>query len=224
MRAYGLLAGIFCLLIIMFACNGTATDNRYPPLAANAGADVTVNLGTGDIQLDGSGSRGNPANNRLYHWRLTGAPKGSHAYVDKPEQEQAHLTPDLAGLYELQLTVFENGKSDSDSMKVRVNSPPSAIIQSRRGTTEQGLFILDATASIDPDHDNLSYHWTVVNQPSGVQLHRANRALASMHVDPSINSVKLTLTVSDGLLIDRKTVVIEAGAYASTGEERVEGD
>jgi hypothetical protein len=74
-----------------------------PELArADAGPDRTVAVGA-DVQLDGSHSTG--FGTLSYKWQLPVSPAGSQVTINNPNSAQTDFVADVAGQYEVQLTV-----------------------------------------------------------------------------------------------------------------------
>jgi PKD repeat protein len=98
----------------------TVSANEVP--VADAGSDQTVDIGE-DVTLDGTGSFDSddlPAP-ISYEWLITSAPSGSLASINSADSASASFTPDLAGIYEVQLTVSDGADSASDTLVVTVN-------------------------------------------------------------------------------------------------------
>ena len=90
------------LLLLLDGGEQVVVVANNPPNADPGSGDVT-NIGV--ILLDGSGSV-DPDNDTLsFIWRLANTPPGSAAELINPSSPQANLIPDIAGRYELTLTV-----------------------------------------------------------------------------------------------------------------------
>lgn len=75
------------------------------PLAAVAPAP-TATVGTGTV-LDGRASRSAEGRDLVFRWRLAARPLGSNATITAPDAALAELTPDVAGSYKAELSVFD---------------------------------------------------------------------------------------------------------------------
>jgi hypothetical protein len=98
----------------------TVSANEAP--IADAGDDQSVDVGE-TVILDGSGSfdpDGLPAP-ISYEWLIISAPTGSFAIVNNSDTSTASFTPDLVGIYEVQLTVSDGADSAADTLVVTVN-------------------------------------------------------------------------------------------------------
>ncbi|MGD8925218.1 MAG: PKD domain-containing protein [Thioalkalispiraceae bacterium] len=92
-------------------------NNNAP--VADAGSDVTIALGE-TAQLDGSLSTDADYNLLTFTWTVTDQPAGSNAGLAGADSANATLTPDTAGTYTLELTVYDGWYSDTDTVTVTV--------------------------------------------------------------------------------------------------------
>jgi len=95
------------------------TPNDEPPVA-NAGNDVTINLGD-TASLDGSLSTDPDYDLITFSWAVTSQPVGSDAGLQGANSANPTLTPNMAGVYELELLVGDGWHSDVDTVVVTVN-------------------------------------------------------------------------------------------------------
>jgi hypothetical protein len=86
------------------------TQNSKP--VAIAGEDVTVFEGE-PVQMDGSLSTDADGSSLVYMWTMTEKPNGSHANLSGANRINPVFTPDVPGLYTIQLIV-NDGEIDSD--------------------------------------------------------------------------------------------------------------
>jgi hypothetical protein len=154
--------------------------NRAP--AADAGSDQS--LFTGALAtLTAAGSSDPDGDALVYQWVLTSAPAGSTAPLSGASSVAASLTPDVAGSYELSLTVTDpSGASSTDSVIVRAFAPstvtvtatdanasetgpdPGTFAVSRTGSSSAALVVryrLGGTASNGSDYAPLSGSVTI---------------------------------------------------------------
>lgn len=102
------------------ACVMTLEPNDPPE--ADAGPDQTVDVGD-SVQLDGTNSSDPDGDEITFNWELVQSPEGSSTSLDDPLIGNASFVADLAGLYELQLTVTDSGGlSSSDLVQVTANA------------------------------------------------------------------------------------------------------
>lgn len=102
----------------------TVTSENSGPVA-NAGGDQTVT--TGDtVAVDGSGSSDPEGDTLAFVWTLSSRPGGSVAALSAPNTPNPTFVADVAGNYELSLTVSDGtGYSSPDTLRVRASDPGS---------------------------------------------------------------------------------------------------
>lgn len=138
-----------------------------PPVAVASGpAEVFVGE-TAD--LSGLGSSDPDGHALSYQWVVLTAPDASNAIIQSADQALAEFIPDVRGDYSFGLTVSDYEFS-SEQAVWNLTVPNRAPIAALDGPNElevgvEGLF--SATASSDPDGDELSYSFAITNQPSG---------------------------------------------------------
>ena len=143
-----------CCMILMVSLAGCT---GLSPTTPNAEISSDVNeINVGDvINFDGRDSTSpSPTIIVDYNWnfgdgetRLTKSGIISH-YFQNP------------GSHEVELTVTNDyGESDSISMTIFVNSPPSIIIEAPSYVKTGEIATLDATNSFDPEGGNLEFIW-----------------------------------------------------------------
>ena len=96
-------------LVVGDGLNESAPDTvlirtARPPVVANAGPDQVVEAGT-IVQLDGSGSSDTSGQPLTYQWSVASAPSGSQAALSSTSAVDPAFAADVAGTYELRLTV-----------------------------------------------------------------------------------------------------------------------
>lgn len=87
---------------------------------ANAGDNATITLGQ-TAQLNGSQSTDADYNLITFSWVVTDQPVGSDAGLLGADSANPTVTPDTAGTYVLELTVYDGWFSDTDTVVVTVN-------------------------------------------------------------------------------------------------------
>ena len=191
---------------------------------ANIAGELAVHAGS-LVELDGGASSDDltPSADLAYSWQLTSVPANSAAALSSAADQMVSFTADLAGLYEVELTVEDAaGQTASTSITVTAelpNAKPAADAGADATIAVHVTQTLDGTASSDPDADPLSYSWTILSTPAGSMI------------DPQLGSVAMPTFTADlageyviGLVVndgiedsDRATVTITAvdqGAFA----------
>ncbi len=102
----------------------TATDENGGPVA-NAGGDQAVTTGA-TVSLDGSGSSDPEGDTLAYVWTISSRPGGSTATLSANTTPTPSFVADLAGNYDLSLTVSDGTSySSPDTVRVRATDPSS---------------------------------------------------------------------------------------------------
>src|SRR5688572_13563004 len=120
-------------LIVGDGLNESAPDTVLvrtlrPTVVANAGPDQAVETGT-SVQLDGSGSSASSGQSLTYQWSFASVPSGSQAVLSSTTAVDPTFVADVAGTYELQLTVTTaSGATATDSVTIAaVALQPSVV-------------------------------------------------------------------------------------------------
>ena len=93
-------------------------NNNAP--VARAGNDITINLGE-TAQLDGGLSTDADYNLITFSWTVIDQPLDSNAGLLGADSANATIAPDKAGIYTLELMVYDGWYSDVDTVNVTVN-------------------------------------------------------------------------------------------------------
>ncbi len=177
------------------------TSGNTAPVA-DAGGPIQTSVGE-SVTLDGSASSDADGDPLTYQWTVLMRPTGSQAMPTTPTNAVAAFTPDVAGVYELQLTVNDGQVSHSTTVRLDVagmgaNPPVAYILASRRVPLDEPV-VLNGSASVDPDNDPLTYQWRLVSKPAGsnATLMDATNANASFTPDV-LGDYTVELVVNDG--------------------------
>ena len=100
------------------ALNDDRVNNNAP--VANAGDDLTISLGE-TAELDGTLSTDADYNWLTFSWEVIDQPVGSNAGLLGADSTNATITPDTAGTYTVELTVYDGWFSTTDTVIVTVN-------------------------------------------------------------------------------------------------------
>lgn len=171
---------LFSLMLAFAACQ--KEDDEVIPgeePTVNAGTDVNAVVGS-SVQL--SGTANDPDGDQLsISWTVSAAPAGSSASVNNANSLNATFTPDVEGNYTLTLTVSDgNYDPVTDELTITateaVGNPPvidirdddnSEITDQNNTVTINTGFLLNAQATTDPDGDDITFTWEVIDGPQG---------------------------------------------------------
>jgi hypothetical protein len=137
MKLYSRLFSIlFALsLLVPTGCSDDDVIEQQPTngLVAVAGPDRSIEV-NGQIELDGSASHDKNQRPFTYSWSLKIKPQGSTALITSANEVKSTFSPDVAGVYVIQLTVSQNSWSASDEVILTVTSQapggPTTVILS----------------------------------------------------------------------------------------------
>lgn len=166
--------------------------NRAP--TADAGPDQVGRLRNALVTLDGTGSSDPDGDSLTLYWTQTAGPAITLAGADTATPS---FTPAAAGIYTFQLEVDDGcGGNATDTVSVTlINRAPIADAGANSTVLVGDLVTLNATASTDPDGDDLAYSWTV--SPGGVTL--SSTTVATPTFTPTAAGTwNFTLRVDDG--------------------------
>jgi hypothetical protein len=192
----------------------TAAVGNVAPVAS-AGDDVSTVVGT-TVSLSGALSSDANGDTLTYTWTLVSRPAGSVAAPVNPGSATPTLTPDVPGLYVVELVVSDGLLSSApDSVVVtagdpNVNLAPVANAGPRQRNVAIGQTVmLDGSKSYDPNGTALTYTWTFKSKPkkSKATLQDDTTVAPSFVPDVRGNYV-VQLVVSDGELTSVASIVM----------------
>ena len=177
---------------------------------ANAGANVSVRS-TFTTKLNGSASTDPDAGpaSLTYQWELVSGP--GDAVLSAPDGVTTEFTAVTPGEYLVALTVSDGVAESTDSVRVTVTPngiPVADTSLSETSATAGSVVILDGTRSSDPDGDDITYLWTLLEQPpaSNVNVDDSTNPIAS--ILPAVEGeYRVQLVVSDGISSSEPSVV-----------------
>ncbi|MBY6190731.1 right-handed parallel beta-helix repeat-containing protein [Microbulbifer agarilyticus] len=191
-----------CALLI--GCGGGGSDSNggdspinRPPVA-EAGANRSTNLGQA-VSLDGAQSSDPDGDTLSFTWEIVATEDGSNPNLSSPNGEVTNFTSDVAGSYDIRLTVNDGSASDSDIVTVAVLDADTLIADAGTGYfgPEGGEIRLDGGASAAPTGGILSYSWSIVAAPATSSATLADSNTVSPTLEsPSIGSYQVQLVVS----------------------------
>ena len=233
----GTKAGVYRFMLSCFDGKATATDtvditilNIKP--SVDAGSNMTIDAGE-SVRLHATGSDPN-GDTLSYGWSLV---DGLCVELPDMASQDIDIVFTSAGLYRFSVTCSDGVNiSDADEVLITVNavnSAPTANAGMDQDVQLGHTVILDGSASVDPDGDELDYVWTRISGPA-ITLSDAESANPSFDATAE-GTIELELVVSDGFVEsapDRVTVqvtqfnnapVADAGEdfQASVGEQVV---
>jgi hypothetical protein len=207
------------LSVALSACGGggggsNPPGGNPPPTnnspVASAGIDQTV-FKSEAVQLDGSASNDPDGDQLTYTWVQQSGPAVT---LSSASSARPTLTaPVTAGQIVLALTVSDGTRtSTADSVTIEVlNRVPAAAAGADVVAEMDSLVTLDASGSIDPDNDTLTYAWTQTHGAPVVltQLPNGNASFRAPYV---VAVLQFRLIVSDGDAVSSDdTVLISIG-------------
>lgn len=141
------------------------------PPSAEAGRFVAVEPGT-QVRMYGTADRGDAQGDKIYAWSFLSVPSGSllnQASLVDSKTRNPTFVPDAAGRYELEFTYRVGEEAVSDRVEVLATSsntsPVVVVADVTWGFDEGGSLALDGSGSFDPNGDDLSVEWTLLQAP-----------------------------------------------------------
>ena len=199
----------FCAAVVVVTANCSAPPAPPEPKVspvASAGPDQTVDPGQ-TVTLDASGSSDPHSEPILYSWTASSDNPVPVVLTDSAQTQ--FEAPTTAGVYRFFLTV-QAGERESavDTVSVTVvaigNGPPVAAAGLKTGPDTQSYpldadsFVLDGSASTDPDGDPLTFLWELVSGPAAVVIEDSS-AWQTSFTTADTGSYTFRLTVEDSI-------------------------
>ena len=199
---------VICAALVALTANCSAPPAPPEPKedpSANAGPDQTVDAGQ-TVTLDASGSSDRHSEPILYIWT---ASSDNPAPVALTESAQIQFVPAAAGVYQFFLTIRAGERTSVvDTVSVTVvaigNGPPVATAGLKTGpdtqsyTLDADRFVLDGSASTDPDGDQLTFLWELVSGPATVVIEDSSASQTSFAAS-NTGAYTFRLTVKDSI-------------------------
>jgi hypothetical protein len=178
--------------------------------SANAGEDQTL-IKLQEVQLDGGKSSDASRSDLSYAWSFNSKPTGSQATLKDDSVVDPKFTPDIVGLYTLELSV-DNGYFTSVSDTVDINYgivSPIAVGGSDQSISVPKLIQLDGSSSVDPAGFDLSYSWTFKSIPSGSSVVLSDSKIVNPTFTPDLEGdYVLNLAIDNGRISSSSEVTI----------------
>ena len=200
---------LIVVVIGITGCGGGGGGGGNPPnnkiTAADAGLAQNVLVGS-LVTLDGSSSTGADGSLITYQWKFTVKPVGSSAALSNTTVVKPTFTPDVAGVYVINLDVNDGKVNAAATVTITAsvasvaNSAPVANAGPAQNVVT-GIVILDGSGSSDADRDQLTYSWSFTSKPNGssaaLSISNANIAKPTFTADVA-GVYALNLVVNDG--------------------------
>jgi len=128
--------------IVISSCSSDDSDpSDQNTLTANAGADQTLEVGI-VVRLDGSNSSASAGTTFNYEWEISSAPPTSTATLISANGATPSFTPNIAGVYVIQLTVANTDLRDTDTVTITVTEASTGITE-LGGTINQDMVLVN---------------------------------------------------------------------------------
>ncbi len=206
--------------IIVTASTGPVPNNA--PVAI-AGDNQVMTLGSA-ITLNGTGSSDPDGGDTLeYLWEII--PFSSNAFLNNSAIAEPQFTADMAGTYEIRLTVDDGSASNSDTVTITVNTLPVASAGANQAVALNDTVTLDGSGSSDLDSgDTITYLWAFVSRPDGSMMTLTNATTVNPTFSADVaGTFEIQLTVSDTKASHTDTVSIttlNTVPVANAGEDQ----
>lgn len=206
------------------------TTPNTPPVC-DAGGDKSVFLGD-SVTLNGTASIDPDGDPLSFAWSIYSLPDASGVTIDDDGSGIATFVPDVAGVFEVQLTVSDGEDSCDqwvvvDVRPIPVNNPPACDAGGDQSGLQGDVFVLNGGGTSDADGDTLSYEWRVTDRPAGSvsTIDGADGVEATFTAD-AVGDYRIRLRASDGTDDCEQTITITAAepnrapecSAAATGE------
>jgi hypothetical protein len=183
---------VLCAVLpLLAACGGGGSSSRCSLLGgavcdpadpvvnlapvAQAGANQSVLLGLGAVQLDGSGSTDANGDAITYQWVMFSKPSRSASALMNSTSVRPSFTPDVNGAYVFSLVVSDGKLSSALSLVTvtasEVNAPPVANAGVDQSVLVNAVVTLDGRDSSDANRDDeLTFTWSLVRPDGSSQV------------------------------------------------------
>ncbi len=186
-----------------------------PPIA-DAGLDQDGIAGV-MITLNGSGSSDINGDSLTYQWSIVSAPGGSNAVIVNPTAVTPRITPDVPGIYVIQLVVNDgsiNSSPDTVSLTVRVTVPN--VVGQPRASAEAAIIAAGLTVgTITQSYSGVVPAGSVISQtPAGGTLMLAGSLVSlTISLGPAPVSVPNVVGMTQS---DAQAAILSAGLQVGT--------
>jgi len=189
---------------------GGASDDLIANNAptSTAGDDQEINLGQ-IVFLDGVRSNDQDSDLLIYEWSFISTP-GSNIELASKDLVTLSFTPDIAGLYTLELKVFDGELYDTDIVEIQVNTElPISVSGSDQNIALGDTVLLNGINSSNQYGDDLSYQWTILSQPNGSAAILSDEDTVAPSFIPDMNGeYVISLVVNSGSISSMSDEVV----------------
>lgn len=197
---------------------------------ANAGGNQSVSVGD-LVNLNGNNSSDPDGDPLIFNWSFTSIPTGSAATLSDTNSATPNFTADVAGDYQVSLTVMDSkGAISADSIIITAsagptNTPPTANAGSDQNVTVGDAVNLDGSGSSDLEGDPITFSWTFTSKPtsSSATLNNPTTKTPNFTADVGGNYI-INLVVTDdkgaSSAVDSVTITVNTPPVANAGNNQ----
>jgi hypothetical protein len=205
---------------------------------AEAGDNQAVAFYGATVTLDGSKSYDDNGDKLTYAWSLLAKPAGSVAQLSDTTAVTPTFVADMHGDYNIQLIVNDGfGGTATDTVTVSFDNLLPVADAGSGGTFGVGQRVtLDGSRSSDPNHDPLTFKWSIISRPAGSATAIVDPAapVTSLMLDAK-GDYQVQLVVNDGVVnsaaqvisftatLDSRTVISEIQNLQGTIRDKLIG-
>ncbi len=195
------------------------TDNNPPECVTTD--DLAVEIGEAAV-LDASASSDPDEDPLTFSWTIVDWPAGSTATLTDADSAIAGLIPDVAGVYQVALVVSDGEDQCERGVVITAsetteNDPPLCRVSGPSLVSLGADAELDASATSDPDGDELTFAWSVLSAPDGATSTFDDDSAATTNWSATTEGLyEIGVVVSDGIDTCNEQVNIEVTAAPNT--------
>lgn len=194
-----------------------STDNAP---AADAGSDQKVDPSR--VYLDGTASYDPNGDQLSYSWAEDTGP--IEVDIDQQYSAQASFVAVKSGQYRFKLSCFDGKVTTTDTVNVEVNNVAPSVDAGSDITTEASQEITLHATGADPNADELSYHWSLIEGPEMTLPGMDSQDIVLVPVNAG--QYRFSVVCNDGLLNSTEDEVyitvnaMNSAPTAAAGQDR----
>lgn len=179
---------------------------------ANAGTDRTLTLPLNQVSLDGAASYDPDGTLTEFTWTQVSGP--SQVLFTRSDVVKASCSGFVPGTYTFRLTITDDGGLQaSDDVKVIILKAPNKAPVANAGSDQQVSagddFVLDASASFDPDGSISDYNWLKISGNGGLTIINSGSAKPTVvGATPGTYIFQVTVTDNEGAESSAEVTVV----------------